>query len=286
MLATLVQHACGNSSWVGNWFYQDRLQAVSLPVIAWLWRILPLEWTSMGVWNSHLGKMVRDSKAPTQNLGQVSSILQSWSLDGRWSYMAAHQKSLLMSPRGIRMVSSTSLEVGMETRSSMICFSAFAQPQSERGQRPWATEQNNNLSLSDLSSQRTWTAAYECMWEFLQWFWDDMLTHYSHDHFSLLTASFKAILPILVLPSQVYAGCWEQRLVWCGSELGRSALEHGSSISWGRVVSRRILILIWFFLWLPLQDVMASPEQTVSTIILMYYVFQYYAICICIYIYM
>ena len=129
-------------------------------------------------------------------MGQVSSILQSWSLDGRWSYMAAHQKSLLMSPRGIRMVLSTSSEVGMETHSSMICFSAFAHPQSERGQRPWATEQNTNLSLSDLSSQRTWTAAYECMWEFLQWFWDDMLTH-SQDHFSLLTASFKAAYTVV-----------------------------------------------------------------------------------------
>ena len=119
----------------------------------------------------------------------ASYKVDHWTGDGRTGRHA--KKSLLMSPRGIRMVSSTSLEVGMETRSSMICFSAFAQPQSERGQRPWATEQNNNLSLSDLSSQRTWTAAYECMWEFLQWFWDDMLT-LSHDHFSLLTASFKA----------------------------------------------------------------------------------------------
>ena len=69
--------------------------------------------------------------------------------------MVAHggtPKILLMSLRGIRMVSSTSSEAGMETRSSTICFSAFAQAQSERGRRPWATEQNNILAISDLKA--------------------------------------------------------------------------------------------------------------------------------------
>ncbi len=134
-----------------KWFHY-----VSLPIIA-LSIILPLEWTSMDVWNSWLGKMVRDSKAPTQNLGQASIVVEHWTGDGcTWWHTKNPSHVAAWDQDGFVYI------FGGWNGDSQFNDLLLGICTGTKRERATALGHRTKQHLSDLRSQSTWTAVYGC----------------------------------------------------------------------------------------------------------------------------